>query len=58
MIYIELPADLNMEDDQGLNIARLADAVTPEAVIPGAVLVVGAPRAWRGSLIKPFPWSA
>jgi len=45
MIYIDLPADLNLEDDEGRNVARLADAVTPDAVIPGAVLVTGAPRA-------------
>ena len=38
MIYIDLPADLNLEDDQGRNVARLADAVTPDAVTPGAVL--------------------
>lgn len=27
MIFIDLPADLNMEDDQGRNLARLADAI-------------------------------
>ena len=32
MIYIDLPADLNLEDDEGRNIARLADAVSPDAV--------------------------
>jgi hypothetical protein len=36
MIYIDLPADLNREDDQDRNVARLADAVTPDAVTPGA----------------------
>ena len=51
MIYIDLPADLNLEDDQGRNIARLSDAVSPEAVTPGAVLVAGAPAPGRG------PWS-
>jgi hypothetical protein len=44
MIYIDLPADLNIEDDEGRNIARLADAITPAAVTPDAVLVAGAPR--------------
>jgi hypothetical protein len=29
MIYIDLPADLNLEDDGGRNVARLAEAVTP-----------------------------
>ena len=51
MIYIDLPADLNLEDDEGRNIARLADAVTPEAVTPGAVLVAGAPRAWSWAVV-------
>ena len=52
MIYIGLPADLNMEDDEGRNVARLADAVTPAAVIPGAVLVAGAPRAWSWAVVE------
>jgi hypothetical protein len=42
MICIDLPADLNLEDDQGRNVARLADAVTPDAVTAGAVLVAAA----------------
>lgn len=29
MIYIDLPADLNMEDDDGRNVARLALPVRP-----------------------------
>jgi len=32
MIYIDLPADLNLEDDGGRNVARLAEAVTPDTV--------------------------
>ena len=51
MIYIDLPADLNLEDDEGRNIARLADAVTPDAVIPGAVLVAGTSRAWSWAVV-------
>jgi hypothetical protein len=46
MIYIDLPADLNLEDDAERNIARLADAVAPDTVAPGTVLVAGAPCAW------------
>ncbi len=46
MIYIDLPADLNLEDDGGRNVARLADAVTPDTVTRGAVLVAGTPHAW------------
>jgi hypothetical protein len=52
VFYIDLPADLNVEDDEGRNVARLADAVTPEAVIPGAVLVAGAPRAWSWAVVE------
>ena len=51
MIYIDRPADLNLEDDQGRNIARLAEAVAPEAVTPEAVLVAGAPRAWSWAVV-------
>jgi len=51
MIYIDLPADLNLEDDQGRNVGRLADAVTPEAVTPGAVLAAGAVRAWSWAVV-------
>lgn len=46
MIYIDLPADLNLEDDAARNIARLADVLAPDTVAPGTVLVAGAPRAW------------
>jgi hypothetical protein len=52
VIYIDLPADLNLEDDQGRNIARLAEAVTPETVTRGAVLVAGAPRAWSWAVVE------
>ena len=52
MIYIDLPADLNLEDDEGRNIARLAEAVTPEIVTVGAVLVAGAPRAWSWAVVE------
>ena len=52
MIYIDLPADLNLEDDHGRNVARLADAVTPDTVMPGAVLVAGAARAWSWGVVE------
>jgi hypothetical protein len=52
MIYIDLPADLNLEDDEGRNIARLADAVTPDTVTQGAVLVAGTPHAWSWAVIE------
>lgn len=51
MIYIDLPADLNVEDDEGRNVARLDDAINPDAVTRGAVLAVGAPRAWSWAAI-------
>jgi hypothetical protein len=52
MIYIDLPADLNLEDDAARNIARLADAVAPDTVAPGTVLVAGAPRAWSWAVVE------
>ena len=52
MIYIDLLADLNLEDDQGRNVARLADASDPYAVTPGAVLVAGVQRAWSWAVVE------
>ena len=52
MIYIDLLADLNLEDDQGRNVARLADAIAPSTVTPGAVLVAGALRAWTWAVVE------
>ena len=43
---IDLPCDLNAEDDAGLNWALLAKAADPSAVQPGALLVAGLPRFW------------
>jgi hypothetical protein len=34
------------------NIARLADAVAPNTVAPGTVLVAGAPRAWSWAVVE------
>ncbi len=51
MIYIDLSADLKLEDDEGRNIARLADAASPDAVIPGTVLVAGNSRAWSWAVV-------
>jgi hypothetical protein len=52
MIYIDLPADLNLEDDGGRNVARLADAASPDTVTRGAVLVAGTPHAWSWAVIE------
>ncbi len=51
MIYIDLPADLNLEDEEGRNIARLAGALTPGAVTPGTVLVAGTSRPWSWAVV-------
>ncbi len=48
---IDLPADLNMEDDYGRNIARVTDALNPEAVAVGAMLVAGASGAWSWAVV-------
>ena len=52
MIYIDLLVGLNLEDDQGRNVARLADAIAPSAVTPGALLVAVAPRAWSWTVVE------
>lgn len=51
MILIDLPADLNLEDDEGRNVARLRDAAGTVAIRPGAVVVAGAPRAWSWAVV-------
>jgi hypothetical protein len=51
VIYIDLPADLNAEDDDGRNIALVGDAVNPAGVVSGAVLVAGAPTFWSWVLV-------
>ena len=52
MIYIDLPADLNLEDDEGRNIARLADAESSGMSRQGAVLVAWIPHAWSWAVIE------
>ena len=41
-----LRANLNNEDDDGLNWGLLRDASDPSAVVPGAVITAGSPRFW------------
>jgi hypothetical protein len=43
---IDLDADLNAEDDEGLNWTVLSVAVDPEAIRPGAVVTAGRDRYW------------
>lgn len=38
---VDLIADLNAEDDDGLGWSTLADASQPESVVPGAMLLAG-----------------
>ena len=38
---IDLEADLNAQDDEGLGWSVLPDARDPESVVPGAILVAG-----------------
>ena len=43
---IDLPSDLNAEDDDGLNWALLGDAADPARVCVGAVVIAGSQRFW------------
>jgi hypothetical protein len=38
---LDLVADLNAQDDDGLGWSTLANAVAPERVLPGAMLLAG-----------------
>lgn len=43
---IALRANLNNEDDDGLNWALLRDATDPARVVEGALLTAGSERFW------------
>ena len=43
---IELRADLNVEDDDGLNWSTIARAARPEEIVPGAIVKAGTDRFW------------
>jgi hypothetical protein len=43
---IELDADLNAEDDEGLNWSVLSAATHPELIKSGAVITAGRDRYW------------
>lgn len=51
-IEIALRANLNNEDDDGLNWGLLRDASEPSAVVPGAVITAGSPRFWSWVRIR------
>jgi hypothetical protein len=40
-LEIDLIADLNAEDDEGLGWSDLSDAVDPSRILPGVMLVAG-----------------
>ena len=41
MADVDLVADLNAEDDDGLGWSTLADARRPDRIVPGAMLLAG-----------------
>lgn len=51
VVNIDLPADLHMEDDDGNFLARLSDAVSPDKVRPGAVMVAGSEHWWTPAVV-------
>lgn len=51
-VEIALTANLNNEDDEGLNWALLRDAADPAAVVEGAVLTAGRPGFWSWVRIR------
>jgi len=50
--HIELRANLNNEDDEGLNWSLLRNAANPSAVFEGAVVVAGTERFWSWVRIR------
>lgn len=49
---IDLPANLNNEDDEGLNWTLLRKAPDPKVIVEGAVVVAGTQRFWSWARIK------
>jgi hypothetical protein len=49
---INLRANLNNEDDEGLNWSLLRNAVNPSAIVEGAVVVAGSDRFWSWVRIR------
>jgi hypothetical protein len=49
---IALRANLNNEDDEGLNWSLLRKAVDPAAIVEGAVVVAGTERFWSWVRIR------
>ena len=40
-LELDITADLNAQDDEGLGWSTLADAAEPDRVVPGAMLLAG-----------------
>lgn len=51
-VEIALRANLNNEDDEGLNWALLRDAADPARIVEGAVLTAGTERFWSWVRIR------
>jgi hypothetical protein len=49
---ISLRANLNNEDDEGLNWALLRNAADPRQILEGAVIVAGTERFWSWVRIR------
>jgi len=50
--HIDLPANLNNEDDEGLNWALLRNAPDPARIVAGSVVVAGTERFWSWVRIR------
>ena len=57
---VDLIADLNAEDDDGLSWSTLADASDPERVVPGAMLLAGGLIPFFGALsvVRDHAWTS
>lgn len=49
---IDLRANLNNEDDDGLNWGLLRNAAKPEAIVEGAIVIAGTDRFWSWVRIR------
>jgi hypothetical protein len=49
---IDLRANLNNEDDEGLNWSLLRNAADPSIIVEGAILVAGTERFWSWVRIR------
>ena len=52
VLHIDLRANLNNEDDEGLNWSLLRNAGDPSTVVEGAILIAGTERFWSWVRIR------